>query len=229
MSMFLKRMFLCLSVLVLSQAGHAENSFINGLTHNGESITCDLPGSQHIRNIGSKVPTIDRRGHKEYAGMCVFSSIEMAALYAGLEQMRGFRDWVASKYEGGGWPDKVDEVLAAYFAEKKIEPIKYIQYEGTSPETVLDLCEKTGRMASMAYGYSPRYGTSIQHMVNCVMLRNDYGVVLDNNFPGENAYEWVPRPELLRRTIYPNKTAWVHVWCPPGPPPSPRNKKKEVK
>ncbi len=226
---------LCLlSMLGMTVSGNQEvadshNSFINGIVHGGESITCDLPGSQQIRNIDSKIPTINRRGKKTYSGMCVFTSIEMAALYSGLEQMRGFRDWCAENYEGGGWPDKVDECLKAYFTAKGIAPIRYIQYEGADPEKILDLCEKTGRMASMRYGYSPRYGEPIQHMVNLVMFRNDYGVVLDNNFIGEDRYEWVARKELLRRSVYPNKVAWVFAWLPPGPPPSPRNKKQETK
>ena len=42
--------FLVLSVPTL---GFSQSSFINGITHNGETITCDLPGSQHIQNIGS--------------------------------------------------------------------------------------------------------------------------------------------------------------------------------
>lgn len=204
-----------LILLLCNIAASAQESFINGISHGNETITCDLPGSQHIKNIGSK---------KDRAGMCVFSAVEMAALYSGLEQMRGWRDWCANKYDGGAWPEKIDRCLAAYFKEKNITPISYMQYEGKNPEKVLDLCEKTGRMAGITYGYSPRYGQSIQHMTNAVMFRDDYGVVLDNNFPGEDRYEWVTRKELIRRTIYPNRSAWVFVWLPPGPPPSPKNK-----
>ncbi len=225
----MKKLFLLCLMWGVASLASAQSSFINGITHNGESITCDLPGSQQMKNIGSKIPTIDRRGNKEYAGLCVFTSIEMAARYAGLEQMRGFRDWVSTKYEGGGWPEKVDEVLAAYFKEKNLHAIPYVQYEGKSPEIILDLCEKTGRMAGITYGYSPRYGTSIQHMTNSVMFRNDFGVVLDNNFPGEDKYEWITRKEFIRRTIHPNTTAWIFVWMHPGPPPSPKNKKEVLK
>ena len=199
--------------------GFGQSSFINGLTHGNETITCDLPGSQHIQNIGSKI---------NGAGMCVFSSIEMAALYSGLEQMRGWRNWCATSMPGGGWPERVDDYLAKWWKAKNLVPIPYIQYEGKNPETVLDLCDKTGRMAGITYGYSPRYGTSIQHMSNAVMFKSDYGVVLDNNFTGEDRYEWVARKELIRRTIYPNKSAWVFVWLHQGPPPSPHNK-QEVK
>lgn len=214
----MKRVWVFLLLLAAGAAyGEApvQKSFINGITHDSESLTCDLPGSQQMANVGSK---------RDGAGMCVFTSIEMSARFAGLEQMRGFRDWVATNYRGGGWPDKVDECLNAWFVAKKITPIKYIQYEGKNPSEILDICDRTGRMANVTYGYSPRYGGPIQHMVNCVMFRSDYGVILDNNFPGEDRYEWVQRDELARRTIYPNKTAWIFVWLPPGPPPSPKNK-----
>lgn len=204
---------LLLPLIGLAQSG--ASSFINGVTHDGQSITCDLPGNQHIKNIGSRIDS---------AGMCVFSSIEMSALYQGLEQMRGWRNWCAQNYRGGGWPEKVDSCLAAWFKTKNIAPLPYIQYQGRNPENILDLCEKTGRMASMTYGYSPRYGGPIQHMVCNVMFRQNYGVVLDNNFPGEDRYEWVTRQELVRRTIYPNKSAWVFVWVAAPPPPSPRNR-----
>ena len=99
----MKKLCLVLLLFLGGEQSYAQTSFINGITHGKESITCDLPGSQHIKNIGSKV---------DGSGMCVFTSIEMAALHAGLEQMRGFRNWVAEKYAGGGWPDKVDKLLA---------------------------------------------------------------------------------------------------------------------
>lgn len=211
----MKKLLAALIVFVAAQVVFAQDSFINGLAHNGVEITCDLPGSQHIKNIGS---------HIDGAGMCVFSSIEMAALHAGMEQMRGWRNWCAERFSGGGWPERVDDYLDKWFTAKKISPIPYIQYQGKNPETVLDLCEKTGRMAGITYGYSPRYGGKIQHMTDLVMFNKDFGVVLDNNFPGEDRYEWVARKELIRRTIYPNKSAWVFVWLHPGPPPSPKNK-----
>lgn len=209
--------FLSLYVILMPAVVDAQTSFINGLSHDGVSITADLPGNQHIRNIGSKI---------DDAGMCVFSSIEMAALHAGLEQMRGWRDWCAARYPGGGWPEKVDRCLADWFKAKNIAPIPYLNADGLNSAKVaeiLDLCDKTGRMACSTYGYSPRYGQRIQHMVCFPAFKDKYGVVLDNNFPGETAYEWVQRKELVRRSIYPNPSAWIFVWLHQGPPPSPRN------
>ena len=208
-------MSLLVSLTLFTQTAHAQKSFINGVIHGNDTITVDLPGSQQFQNIGSK---------RDGAGMCVFSAIEMAGLSCGLEQMRGWRNWCAENYNGGSWPEKNDACLRDWFAYKKIPPIPYIQYEGKDPAPFMELCEKTRRPFGMTYGYSPRYGgRSIQHMVTGVMFRSNYGVALDNNFPGEDRYEWVDRDEFIRRTIYPNKSAWLFCWLPPAPPLSPRN------
>ena len=49
-----------------SDAQRGPSSIIAGRTYDGEEITCDLLGKDHIKNIGS---------HVDGAGMCVFSSI----------------------------------------------------------------------------------------------------------------------------------------------------------
>lgn len=196
-------------------------SWVNGITHDGVDISCDLPDDQQMKNIGSKLG--------RHAGMCVFSAIEMAARYQGLEQMRGWRDWCAAKYEGGGYPDKVDACLAAWFKAKKISPIPYMQYEGKKPEDVMSVIDRTNRMACITYGYSPRYGGRIAHMVNGILYQEKYGVVLDNNFPGERQYEWMTTGELVRRMRLQmngsSGSAWVFVWLTPGPPPPPKARK----
>jgi hypothetical protein len=208
--------FLSLALFVPGQ--QPSKSFVNGVTHDGESITADLPESEHIKNIGSR---IDR------AGMCVFSAIEMAALYQGLEQMRGFRDWCADNYPGGGYPSKVEKLLEAWFKKNNIPPVPYMQYEGNNPEEILTIVNKTERMACVTYGYSPRYGRSfIAHMVNNVMYGKKYGVVLDNNFVGDGAYEWMEKDELIRRIRLQRGgrqgAAWIFVWITPGAPPPPK-------
>ena len=207
----------CVAFVAAQPSGN--KSVVNGVTMEGDSITADLPESEHIKNIGSRL---------DGAGMCVFSSIEMAARYQGLEEMRGWRDWCAAKYRGGGWPQKVDQTLAAWFAEKKLTPIPYAQYEGNDPTPLMDLIDKTQRMASITYGYSPRYGGArfIAHMTNAVHFGPRFGAVLDNNFVGDNAYEWMTRDELIRRIrLSPNGgqgSAWVFVWLTPGAPPPPK-------
>src|SRR4051812_18534744 len=116
---------LLLAVPSLSYA-QLDKSWVNSVTDKGVSITCDLPESQQMKNIGSRV---------DGAGMCVMSSIEMAARYQNLEELRGLRDW-ASQFRGGAYPQKVDQQLAQYFKLKNITPIPYMQYEGREPEAL---------------------------------------------------------------------------------------------
>lgn len=191
------------------------NSFVNGRTHAGEPLDVDLPEREHIANIGS---------HVDGAGMCVMTSIEMAALWSGLEEYRGLRDWCARE-PGGGYPAKVDKQLAAYCRAKNLPPPRYVQYEGPDPGPVIEAAMKSGRMAAITYGWSPRYPRTpyIAHMTNCVKLGGRFGVILDNNFPGESRYEWMDRDELIRRCKFPQSTGWVFVWLAPPPPPSPKN------
>jgi len=204
---------LSLLLVFLSAAPMNRASFVNGRAHAGEELTSDLPASEHLRNIGSAV---DQRG------MCVMTSIEMAARWQGLESMRGLRDWCA-KEAGGAYPAKVDRQLKAFCASRGMPVPAYLQYEGRSVTTLLELCERTGRMACITYGYSPRYGGTIAHMICCPKFGGRLAVCLDSNFPGESGYEWMSRDELVRRVTYPTGSGWLFVWLAPPPPPPPHN------
>lgn len=206
------------NVYALSIEG--KDSQVGGRVNGSEVIDVDLPGTQHMKNIGSKV---------DNAGMCVMTSIEMAAKTQNMgPKFVGLRDWCAND-PGGAYPQKVVEQLDAYAKAKGIPNIRdlYIQYEGPDPWPVVEAALKTGRMPCITYGYSPRYPQGqIAHMV-CAVKGADgkYGTVLDNNFVGEDAYEWMDIAELKRRINYPNRSGWVFVWLAPPPPPSPRNAK----
>jgi hypothetical protein len=54
-------------------------------------------------------------------------------------------------------------------------------------------------MVGVTYGYSPRYKSKISHMVDCVHFTDKWAAVLDNNFPGEDQYEWMAPDEFLSR------------------------------
>jgi len=196
-------------------------STIAGRSYQGEEVTCDLPAPEQMKN----------RGGRDGAGMCVLTSIEHAARWAGMREWRGLRDYVAEREAGGGWPEKVVQQLQSFAQAKGIRLPDYVQYEGDDPGAILALCDKTGRMASITYGYGPRYQGAINHMTNCVRFRGNFAVVLDNNFPGVESYEWMSGEELVRRICTaagpggrPQRSrAWVHVWLTPPPPPPPRN------
>lgn len=190
------------------------DSIVNGRSYQGEDLDCDFPPAEWIKN----------RGGSDGAGMCVMSSIEMSARWQGLEQMRGLREWCA-QFPGGANPPKVDQQIAAFCRSKGIEAPRYLQYTGPNPESIIDLASRSGRMAAITYGWSPRYGHTISHMTCCPHLSGQFGVCLDNNPVGgvdqEHLFEWMSRDELLKRIKHPSGSGWVFVWLDAGPPPIP--------
>lgn len=177
------------------------NDHIGGPQFDGRALSIDLPASEHLKNkVGS-----------DGSGLCVFTSIDHAARWQNEADLIGFRDFM-TKYPGGGYPQKVDEYIKKKAGSGHVD---YIQ-STTGDEALLELALKTGRMVCITYGYSPRYGELIYHMVNLVYLDDKWGVVLDNNFP--DTYEWVPRAELLRRWKIQDGGWQVILLNPPAPP-----------
>lgn len=206
-------------------------SSVAGKSYQGEEITADLPLSEMFWNIGSRV---------DGYGMCVMTSIEQGARYQGLSSFRGLRDW-AARYPGGAYPSKVDAQLKQYAAEKGIAVPDYLQYTGSDNaelSALLELIDKTGRVACVAYGYDPRYGRPINHMVFSPKPGSGkYAVIVDNNQIGgvtsneASRYVWMTRAEFVDRlhTSANNfgrvvkGSPWVFVWLAPPPPPVPAN------
>lgn len=179
----------------------------------GTQIQCDLPGSEHMKNaVGS-----------DGSGLCVFTSIAHSARWQNVPLLTDFRDWMKSR-PGGGYPSKVDKMIARIAKEKSAVAPDYVQVEGTDLE-VLKLACRTGRMPSVTYSRSPtgRYGGQrIAHMVNLVHADDRHFVVLDNNYPGEDRYEWLSAEEFLK-TYASGGGGWAVILLSPGPPPAPRN------
>jgi hypothetical protein len=186
-------------------------AWVAGAESKGEVVSADLPASEHMKNIGSRL---------DGAGMCVFTSFEHACLYAGIEEFRGFRDWCANRYPGGGYPQKLDQLVDAYCKAKAVKKPGYVQYEGRNFASYLEAADRTRRMTCTTYGIGERYGNrKIYHMVNGVEYNAaKYGAFLDNNFPGN--YEWMDAGEARRRIAYATGEGWVVVLlAPPLPPP----------
>lgn len=183
----------------------------------GTEIQVDLPGTQHLMNCGGS----------DKAGLCVFTSIAHSARWQRVELLENFRDWM-KQYPGGGYPEKVTQKIAEIAKEKGVPPPAYIQIEGG--REVLDTLRAalaSGRMPGVTYSYSPSgryYGKKIAHMVSLVHLDQKWACVLDNNFPGEDKYEWMSVEEFLR-TFTGGRSGWAVVLLDPGPPPLPWNQK----
>lgn len=170
-----------------------------------EAVQVDLPGTKHMKNVGGR----------DGAGLCVFTSINHAAYWQNVRDLYEFQKQMRSE-PGGGYPQKVDAML------KKYAPaVQYVQYSGSDP-SIMKLALKTGRSVSVTYGYSPRYGGGVSHMVNLHHLTDKWACVLDNNFPGENAYEWMDPDEFLKRWKM-RGGGWAVILLAPPPPPIPVN------
>lgn len=184
---------------------------VSGPKHSdGTEIQCDLPSDQHLKN----------RGGRDGAGLCVFTSIEHSARWQNVKPLVGFRDWM-TKYPGGGYPQKVDQMIDRLAKEKGVPKPAYLQAEG-GDLTVLRDALKAGLMPAVTYSFSPtgRYGGQrIAHMVSLVHLDDKHAVILDNNYPGADKYEWLTVDEF-RRTYAPG---WAVILLNPGPPPVPKN------
>jgi hypothetical protein len=214
--------------LLAGQSSGFGPSWVGGKTHDGETVAADCPVAYISQNIGSKI---------DGAGMCVDTSVETQAKYLGLDEIRGFRDYWASAEGGGNTPTGLVRQLKSWATRKGIDEPKYLQYTGPDPVALLDLCGRTERGCAIAYGYSPRYGRAINHMVFCPHPRGPkFGAVADNNVFGgltpeePKRYEWMGRDELVKRMKTQadrngravNADAWVFTFLEPPPPPSPK-------
>jgi hypothetical protein len=183
----------------------------NGPELDGEAVTCDLPTSEHLRNLGSAI---------DGGGLCVFTSIDHAARWANEPTLIGFRDFMR-RYPGGGYPEKVDESIPRMARSKGLPVPAYVQHTGGDPE-FLRLALKTGRYPCVTYSGRDGvfYRGSVAHMVNLVHLSERWAVIHDNNFPGR--WLWMPPAEFLARWQS-SGGGWAIVLLKPGPPPIPIN------
>ena len=178
-------------------------------------IHCDLPGPLHRRNTTS-------RGQ----GCCVWTSIHHSALYQNEPILQELPKYIQSKnYPGGSYPEYVERVIKEICKEKGVPLVPYVQVENSKDLEPLKLACRNGRMVAITYSRSPtgRYGGgSISHMVSLPHCCDKWAAVLDNNYIGADAYEWMdPEKELIgvaNRGGY-----WAVILLNPGPPMPPRN------
>jgi hypothetical protein len=191
-------------------ARDSEEIFLGGpVSPDGKfRVQCPLPASEKKAN----------RGGTDGAGLCVFTSIEWSARWANEPLLIDFQAQM-TKEKGGGWPDKVDKMMAKY-----APGARYLQYEGTDP-SILYRALMTGRMPAVTYcGYDPHYRGGISHMVNLAGINQEWAVVSDNNHPQDNHYVWMrPNSFFKRWTDYGQEPGWAVILVNPPPPPKPFN------
>lgn len=169
--------------------------------HRGITARDALPASLHLQNVGGS----------DGLGLCVFTSIGHSARYQGIEELADLRDWMR-RHPGGGWPEKVDRVL-----DVKLGPdhgIEYLHVQGADAYPLLERAACEGLMPCVSLGYSERYpelGYAIDHMVNLAHLDDRYACVFDNNFIGDDRYEWMSRAEFEIRSRW-SSSGPSEVW-----------------
>lgn len=178
-------------------------------------IAIDLPGSLHLKNtVGS-----------DGSGLCVFTSAAHSARWQHVKVLEDFQTWM-KKYPGGGWPDKLAKMIAKVSKERGVPEPQFVQAEGKAEcIEIIQEALKSGRMPCVTYSFSPtgRYrGGKISHMVNCVHHDGKHVCILDNNYPGDDKYEWMT-PDEFMKTFTAGRSGWVFVLLDGGPPPLPFN------
>lgn len=191
----------------------APAAFVNGPVAKDRTIACPLPGELHKANISSKG-----------LGCCVFRSLDHAARWQNVPALYAMPEWMVSKgVAGGGWPEKVDDLVPRIAKDRGLPVPEYVQIEENDLE-ILKLATRTRRMVCVTYARSPtgRYnGARIAHMVNAVHTDDEWSVVLDNNYIGTDRFEWIELPRVLP-TYSGGSKMWAIVLLAPPPPPEPK-------
>jgi hypothetical protein len=175
----------------------------------GTRATVDIPAARHIRNVGGS----------DGAGLCVFTSIQLGADWQNVRELDGFREWMRRR-PGGGWPEKVDQMLSQFCRERGATVPAYVQHTG-GDEAFLERALATRRAVCVTYaGRDDFYRGPIAHMVNLVYLDATRAAIIDNNRPG--VWVWMTRAEFLQRWRA-MQGGWAFVLLAPPPPPHKAN------
>lgn len=178
-----------------------------------ENMNCPLPGNLHQRNtVGS-----------DGSGLCVYASARHTGRWQDEQLFIAIFDWM-KQHPGGSYPDKFKRTLLQCAQEKGLPVPNYIQLQDADIEILKTACQN-GFMPGVTYGYSPtgRYnGKRIAHMVSLVHASNNWFAVLDNNYPGEQNFEWLSPQEFKGAHVSPNGIGWKVILLTTPPPPKPR-------
>lgn len=176
------------------------------------SVDCDLPAELRVKNEQGT----------DGLGLCVWACLEHSARYQRVETLEGVLEYMRTQ-PGGGWPERVEDVVQTLAKLKGRPQPGYLMVEGEHVDVLIAAC-KSGRMPGVNYGWSPskRYSwlpVGISHFVSLVYADGRQFAELDNNFI--DSIEWMDRAEFDKS--YSNRGAWAVILLDHGPPPVPFN------
>lgn len=182
-----------------------------------ERLQIDYPGERHKRN---------GRG-TDGLGLCVWRAMYHAGDWHYEPVFRAAFDYMLTQ-PGGGRPGRVEEVVRTVAASKGLPVPRYLQVQDNDLE-ILKHATRNGIMPCVTYGISPtgRYeGKKIAHMVNALHATDNWFAVLDNNYPGANAIEWMSEKDFKRTYSTPTGRGWSIIPLTDPPPPAPTNERR---
>lgn len=173
-----------------------------------DKAVVSMPAGQQIKNVGGR----------DGAGLCVFTSAEVAGRYQNIAALNGFQKYMTRQL-GGGYPDKFEKMLAAYCKQQGVPVPRFVQSVG-GDVAFLESAVKTKRAVCVTYGgRDDFYRGPIAHMVVLAHLDDTSAAIIDNNRVG--VYVWMSRAEFLSRWKDSVNMGWAIVFLDPPPPPGP--------
>ncbi len=173
-------------------------------------IVCDLPASQRKKNIASKG-----------LGCCVFRSIDYAARWQQVHELYDLPEQlVQAGIEGGGYPHKVEQVLARF-----APGVPYLQDTSGDPDILEAILQN--RPHALRHLRRPRLPLRRHYRPHGLPApfrsRSPIGLcVCDNNFPDDGRLVWMSSDEFLQRWKG-GGGGWVVCLLKSPPPPPPHN------
>lgn len=192
----MRKILACLLLCSLCVPARAAFSH-DGPVHDGHEVQIDLPAEILKHNIAS-------RG----LGCCVFRSLDYCGLWQNVPELRDLPEqMVKAGIAGGGWPEKVDQIM-----QKFAPNVEYVQIKGDWD--LIRLALQTGRCVAITYGSA--------HMVCLVSLSDGVGCFRDNNFVGPNELIWGNEREVIAKAG--GSQVWAVVLLNPRPPAPPHGR-----
>lgn len=209
----MKRVIICLGIFAFLWMGYITLVSFAQRRCEGEEVTSHHNPLRPTYIITSNDMWMRNTGGSDGSGLCVFTSMQHTFRYQNLPY-DDFRRWM-ERHPGGGWPEKVDQMIQRYCKDKNLPEPNYVHIVGTSnyrmAVNILKEALRQGYLPCITWGTDcTTYNNSrIAHMVNVVYLDDEWGAICDNNAP--NRILWVRRSQFDRNACLSGFWAMIFI------------------